>query len=175
MMIPSRVRTLLSSVVLLGMLVSVSCTREAPSESSASANPLQGVWSLAVSDAGDGSPANDPSQPGLYIFADGYYSAVYAPGAELRMRSATTFQPTAEEMVAQHQSIIVNTGTYEIDGSTVTFRPIIAKSPGFVGGQARSEFRVEGDMLTLVSSSIVGAEGTSAPGGSERLTLRRVE
>ncbi len=174
-MIPIRIRPFLSGAVLLGSIVSISCTQDAPVDSAASVNPLQGVWSLTIADSGDGSPANDPSQPGLYIFADGYYSAVYAPGAEPRVPSATTFQPTAEEMVAQHESIIVNTGTYEINGSTVTFHPIIAKSPGFVGGQATSEFRVDGDVLTLTGQDVVGADGTSAPSVTEILTLRRVE
>ena len=174
-MISFRLRPFAASVVLLALIATVSCSPAPPADSAASANPLQGVWSLVVSDPGDGSPAIDPSQPGLYIFAEGYYSGVYAPGADLRVPSATTFVPTAEEMVAQYESIIVNTGTYEISGATVTFRPIIAKSPGFVGGQATSEFSIDGDMLTLTGLTVVGADGVSAPDVTGSLILRRVE
>ena len=85
------------------------------------------------------------------------------------------FVPTPEEMVAQYESIIVNTGTYEITGSTVTFRPVIAKSPGFVGGQATAELQITGDALTLTFQSIVSADGTSPPRVERSMTLRRVE
>lgn len=139
------------------------------------ASPLQGVWSLTSVDPGDGSAIIDPAQPGLYIFAEGYCSGVYAPGAEPRKPAAIPFLPTPEEMVAQHESIIVNTGTYAISGSTVTFRPIIAKSPGFVGGEAVAEFHITGDVLTLIMQSIVAADGTAAPDVAGSMTLRRVE
>ena len=174
-MMPFRLRPFPTSVVLLGLIATVSCNQAPPPDPAAPANPLQGVWSLTASDPGDGSPVIDPSQPGLYIFVEGYYSAVYAPDAAPRMAAEITFQPTPEEMVAQHESIIVNTGTYEISGATVTFHPIIAKSPGFVGGQATSEFRIDGDALTLTGRTVVGADGTSAPNVTGSLTLRRVE
>lgn len=78
--------------------------------------------------------------PSLYIFAEGHYTAVYVPGAEPRVLGAEiSFQPTAEEMVVQHESIIVNAGTYKVRGSTVTVDPLIVKSPGFVGDLATSE------------------------------------
>ncbi len=172
---PCRLRPLPVSAVLLGLIVTVACGQAPPSEPAAPANPLQGVWSLAAADPGDGSPVIDPSQPGLYIFAEGHYSAVYAPGAEPRLPAEIAFQPTPEEMVAQHESIIVNTGTYEISGSTVTFRPIIAKSPAFVGGRATSEFRIDGDTLTLTGQTVVAADGTSAPNVTSSLTWRRVD
>ena len=178
---PFRLRRFPAGVVLLGLIVTVACRQAPPSEPvsapepTAPANPLQGAWSLTASDPGDGSPVIDPSQPGLYIFAEGHYSAVFAPGAEPRVPAEIAFQPTPEEMVAQHESIIVNTGTYEISGSTVTFRPIIAKSPAFVGGQQTSEFRIEGDTLTLTETTVVAADGTPAPGAAGSLTLRRVE
>ena len=170
-----RLRPFLSSAVLLGLIGTVACGQTPPSEPDAPVNPLQGVWSLTASDPGDGSPVVDPSQPGLYIFVEGYYSAVYAPGAEPRIAAEIAFQPTSEEMVAQHSSIIVNTGTYTISGSTVTFRPIIAKSPAFVGGHATDEFRVEGDVLTLTGLTVVAEDGTSAPNVGGSLIFRRVE
>ena len=34
---------------------------------------------------GGGGPTIDPAQPGLFIFTEGYYSAVYSLGADLRL------------------------------------------------------------------------------------------
>ena len=171
-----RLRHAPAVVALLALVVTVACGQAPSSEPAAPANPLEGVWSLTASDPGDGSSVVDPSQPGLYIFAEGYYSGVYAPGAALRVPSEVPFQPTSEEMVAQYQSIIVNTGTYEISGSTVTFRPIIAKSPGFVGGQSTADFSVDGNTLTLMTRTVESSDGISAPSvGGGSLTFRRVE
>ena len=164
-------------LALCGLIVTLACGQSpAPAPTAVEpSNPLQGVWSQTAVDPGDGSPVIDPSQPGLYIFVEGYYSAVYAPGSDPRVPAEISFQPTPEEMVAQHESIIVNTGTYEISGSTVTFRPIIAKSPGFVGGQSVSGFQVDGDTLTLTDQTVVAEDGTSAPNVGGWSTWRRVE
>ena len=170
-----RFRPLPTHLALLALIVVAACGQSPPADPPATASPLEGVWSMTASDPGDGSPLIDPSQAGLYIFAEGYYSGVYAPGPDPRVPSETMFQPTPDEMLVQYETIIVNTGTYEISGSTVTFRPIIAKSPGFVGGQATAEFQVEGETLTLTFQTIVATDGTSAPDVEGSLTFRRVE
>ena len=173
----SRTRSLSHPRVLLALLLTVACQPVPSSEPAPSANELAGVWSLTADDPGDGSPVIEPSQPGLYIFTDGYYSAVYPRGSDPRIKSEVSFQPTQEEMVAQYETIIVNTGTYEINGSMVTFRPIIAKSPGFVGGHQTSSFRVDGDTLVLTLETVVAVDGVSAPNAnvSGSLTFVRVE
>ena len=172
---PFRRRSVSAVVTLLGLVITVACSQPPASEATAPAGPLEGVWSMTVSAPGDGSAASDPSQPGLYIFAQGYYSGVYAPGAAERVPSEVPFQPNPDEMVAQYQSIIVNTGTYDVSGSTVTFRPIIAKSPGFVGGQSTAEFTVDGNTLTLRTQTVTTSDGVSAPAVGGSLTFRRVE
>jgi hypothetical protein len=169
---PFRISRLLGVLALVGV---VACDQAPSADSSASAGPLQGVWSLIASDPGDGTAVIDPSQPGIYIFAEEYYSAVTAPFAELRVPSAIPFQPSDEEKVAQYDGIIVNTGAYETSGSTVTFRPVLAKSPGFVGGSSTATFTVEGDMLTLEWLTVESSEGVSAPDVAGSITLRRVE
>ena len=167
-------RTCLSSGLTVLVLLTA-CQQPPSAELDSPANELVGVWSLTAVDPGNGLPVIEPSQPGLYIFADGYYSAVFAPGSDPRIKSEVSFQPTPDEMVAQYATIIVNTGTYEISGSTVTFRPIIAKSPGFVGGHQMSTFRVEGDILILTQDRLVSGEGVSLPGFTGSLTLVRIE
>ncbi len=170
-----QLRAFQLGLALVALTATSSCARPSDTTPTTSANPLEGVWSVTAIEPEDGSAVIDPAQPGLYIFARDHYSAVWTPGAALRTPSAAPFAPTPEEMVAQHESIIVNAGTYEISGSTVTFRPMIAKSPDFVGGQSGASFQIEGDVLTLRTRNVTGASGTSAPNVGGSMTLLRLE
>ena len=144
----------------------------APGESS---DPLAGVWLVTTLTAPDGETI-DPAGPGQFIFADGRYSAVYSLGAEERPHAAVGFNPTADEKVAQYDTIIVNSGTYEVDGSEFTLRPIIAKTPEYAGGSSTLEFHVDGNVLTTVTRSITSVDGASPDGAIESsMTLRRVQ
>ena len=166
-----------AAVALVVLVTTASCGQApAPAEPSVPANPLQGVWSMTTMTPGGGEPTIDPAQPGLFIFTDRYYSAVYSLGAEPRPLSAAGFNPTSEEMAAQYDTIIVNTGTYEASGSTITFRPMVAKSPGFIGGHSTMDYQINGDTLTLSVTSTVDADGVSPPDGFEpSMTLRRLQ
>ena len=162
----------LSLVPALALLL-VSCAN-ATTETQTASGPLEGVWTVvAVEPAG--AAAIEPSQPGIYIFADDHYSAVYAPGPEPRVKSATSFSPTSEEMVEQYRSIIVNSGSYEVDGDSFTLRPMIAKSPGFVGGHLNGTYSVTGDTLTLRHEQLFDVDGVELPDFGEVLTLIRIE
>lgn len=167
-------------LAMIGFVIPVaaaSCGRAPePAERAGSVNPLQGVWSVSEMTPGSGSATITPSQPGLFIFTEGYYSAVHSLGGEPRSRSAVSFNATAEEKVAQYDSIIVNAGTYDVSGSTATFRPQIAKSPEFVGGQSTMNFQIDGDVLTFTETKVVAADGVSAPDAAgSSMKLRRVE
>lgn len=173
-----HVRRFARPALLPAVFVFVGCQQapsDGPADPAGPANELVGVWSLAAVDPGDGSPLIDPSQPGLYIFADEHYSAVFTPGPDVRTKATVSFQPTEEEMIEEYESIIVNAGTYEIDGSTVTFRPVIAKSPGFVGGRQSSRFSISGDTLVLNQDMLVAVDGVSPPDFGGSLTLLRIE
>ncbi len=175
MHIRSHVVSAMTGFVIL--VAAASCGRAPESvEQAGLVNPLQGVWSVSEMTPGSGSATITPSQPGLFIFTEGYYSAVHSLGGEPRSRSAVSFNPTAEEKVDQYDSIIVNAGNYDVSGSTVTFRPQIAKSPEFVGGQSTMNFQIDGDVLTFTETRVVAADGVSAPGASgTSMKLRRVE
>jgi len=166
-------RLLSASVGALAVVAVAACGQATPPEPAAPANPLAGAWSVSAITGADGVTI-DPAQPGLFVFTDGHYSAVYTPGAEPRPASATHFVATDEEALAQFQSFIVNAGTYSVDGSTITFRPSIARAPEFVGGQATAEFEIAGDVLTLRYQTIVSAGGANAPDVGS-MTLRRLE
>ena len=147
---------------------------ETQAETQSESGPLEGVWSVVAVEQAGAEPI-DPAQPGLYIFAGDHYSAVYTPGPDARVKSVTSFLPTPEEMVAQYESIIVNSGRYEVDGTSLTMRPMIAKSPGFVGGYLRGTFSVTGDTLTLRNEELFDRDGVALPDFGEVLTLVRIE
>ncbi len=163
------------AVLAVGVFAIAACGDQAAQEDAAPANPLAGVWSMTAITADDGSMI-EPSQSGLFIFTESHYSAVYSLGADPRPQAATAFAPTSDEMVAQYQTIIVNTGTYDVSGSTITFRPMVAKSAEFVGGSATMDFAIDGNTLTLNSTSVISADGMSPPAEvSQTIRLRRIE
>ncbi len=140
------------------------------------AHPLVGAWSVATQTPPSGGATIDPSQPGLWIFTKGHYSAVYSVGAEPRPHAASDFNATDEEKVVLFDTIIVNSGTYEVSGSTIRLRPMIAKSQEYVGGRSTMDFEIAGDVLTLTTRSVTsvgGASPSDAAGSS--MTLRRIE
>ncbi len=167
-----------AAVALVVLMNIASCGQaQDQAEPTVPTNLLHGVWSMTAMTPGGGGATIDPSQPGLFIFTEGYYSAVRSLGADPRPLSATGFNATSEEKVAQYDTIIVNTGTYEASGSTITFRPMVAKSPEFVGGHSTTDFQINGDVLTLTVQSVVAADGVSSPPDelAPSMTLRRIE
>ena len=165
-------RALPVGCVFLALVVVSACGQAPPPEPVAPANPLAGAWSVTAIELADGSVI-DPAQPGLFIFADSHYSAVYTNRAEPRPLSATPFSATDVEALAQFQSIIVNTGTYTVSGSMITFRPLVARSPEFIGGESTAEFEIAGDVLTLRYQTVVAADGGSPPDVGGWMTLHR--
>lgn len=164
---------------MLAVLLCVSCGQtSAPTEESAPPeNALQGVWQMEeieTTDA-DGNRRTFQAQPGQLIFTDSHYSMVYVPGESPRAPSAKHWEPTDQELVDQHRSIIVNSGAYEVSGSRITVRPIIAKSPEFVGGHLTWEYELSGDLLSLRGLELISGGGVSGSVGSDTFKLRRVE
>ncbi len=143
-------------------------------------SPLEGAW--LVVDVRFGSGGENRSimraQPGQFIFTPTRYAAVWVTQAEPRAVSVSHFQPTPDEIIAHYRSVAANSGTYEVSGSRITIRPIVAKLPDFAGGQLTYEFRIEGDMLFLDAVDERSSGGIVPPNYEatrERLKLRRVE
>jgi len=134
---------------------------------------LNGVWSIAEVSGhnAEGDWEWNPVQPSLYIFMDGYYSMAQVNGSEPRplMPDGTTWDNMTEDQLRSVCSTAVfsaNSGTYEVSGSSLTTRPMVAKWPNFMeGGSASYTYSMETDMLTLVR------EGD---GWSWKVTLRRL-
>ncbi len=148
--------------------------------SQVSRSPLEGAW--LVVDVRFGSGGEDTgvmsAQPGQFIFTPTRYAAVWVTQTEPRVLSVSPFEPTRDEMVAHYQSSAANSGTYEVSGSRITIRPIVAKNPNFPGGQLTYEFRIEGDMLFLEAVDERSPGGVVPPNYDairEKLKLRRIE
>lgn len=116
--------------------------------------PLEGAWRVVEVVTTGANAENTPSpQPGLFIFGRKHYSMMRIRGSEPR----TPYKgevPTNEEKITAFDSFVANAGTYEVSGSTLSIRPMVARSPNFMAGaSSRYEFRVEGSTLWLTEKS----------------------
>ena len=69
------------------------------------------------------------------------------------------------------QPFAANSGTYEIKGTTLTRRALVAKNVAVMTNPpAVGEFKLQGNTLVLTNKSVAGQ-----PASETRLTLTRVE
>ena len=106
-------------------------------------NTIQGDWKV------------DTVQPSLYIFVDGYYSIIQVNGSESRplMPEGTTWATMTEDQlrsVCSSNAFTANSGTYEINGTSVTTRPSVAKWPNYMeGGSTTYSYGLDNGILSL--------------------------
>jgi hypothetical protein len=122
-------------------------------------NPLEGAWRVSVISftAPDSSYTITNPQPSLYLFAERHYSMMYVPGNEPRPLDVGdapilgAIDPTDAEKVASWDTFIANSGTYEVRDSTITFRPMVAKSANLMatGGPLTDTYHIVEDVLHL--------------------------
>ena len=162
---PSRLMLVSLSVLLVGC----------EAQPAADLSPVEGAWRLTalVNIAPDGARTDVTPQESLIFFGRDYYSMAYAFGDQRSPYYAERFNPTDEESLARMKSMTVNTGTYEVEGSKLLLRPLVARVPEFVNGLAEHEYTVSGDTLTLIWGRTVSEDGIEAPGGQTVLTLVR--
>src|SRR5712691_12332793 len=103
---------------------------------SGSRGPLEGTWNVTeIVVTGAGAFSAPSPNPGLFIFTKTHYSVFMVPVKQPRSLFETE-TPTTAEKVAAFDSMAANTGTYEISGSTLTVRPMVAKNPNCSTGGA---------------------------------------
>jgi hypothetical protein len=158
------------------------CVLSASAAFAQTKTPVEGVWKVAEVVTPSRNPAekgttNSNPQPGLIIFTRGYYSQVVVPGGEPRAAVAPAKDPqnlTDAEKLAlyeQWRQFAANSGTYEIKGSTIIRRPIVAKNVGVMtsGTPNIQEFKLEGPNTLWLTPS--GDQAATQP----RVKLTRVE
>jgi hypothetical protein len=116
--------------------------------------PIQGVWRVTeVTTTGPNGSTNRSPQPGLIIFTGRHYSMMYVTGAATRADIApdAVAKATADQLRAMWGPFTANSGTYEVTGSTVTYRQTVAKMPYVMasGNFSTSAFKLDGNTLTL--------------------------
>jgi hypothetical protein len=142
--------------------------------------PLEGVWKVTeVVVTGAGAYTTSAPQLSVFIFAKNHYSFLWVMGDTPRALYQTQ-HPSNEEKLAAFDSLNAGAGIYEVSGSTVTFRHIVAKGPNaaFIAEQ----FSIEGDTLTLTWVSSDGhmrmgkdIVQSTLPVSTTRMKLIRVE
>jgi hypothetical protein len=165
---------LLVSVPILG------CTQAAtpaPAQEEA-APPIEGVWRITeIVTTGANAATNSSPQPSLVIFTRGHYSYLSVNGTAARPEFAAAKDPaklTDAEKIARFEQwnpFGANSGTYDLNGTTLTRRPIVAKNVTVMTTNPPivAEFTLNGDTLVLITKS---AEGQ--PASETRTTLTRV-
>jgi hypothetical protein len=152
-------KTILVSATLALMSSALSAqARSAP----ARAPSLEGVWKIAeVVTTGANASSNSNPQPSLIIFTRGYYSLLSVNSDQPRPKFEPAKDPnnlTDAEKIARYEQwnpFTANAGTYEIKGSTLTRRPIVAKNQTVMTTNPAfsAEFKLEGNTLWVISKS----------------------
>lgn len=142
---------------------------------------IQGVWRIAeATTTGPNAGTNKNPQPSLFIFTAKHYSLMRINSE--KPRAVTTFRGQTDkisdaEMIATYREwapVSANSGTYDIAGSTLTLRPLVAKSTAVMApkNQIIYSIKVDRDTLTLISATAANGEKAANP---STLRLTRVE
>ena len=125
---------------------------------------IQGVWrrtEIAVTNpkqaAGFPKGTHTNLQPGLFVFTAKHYSVQIDGGTKPRPSIKDATQATREELVAAWGPFTSNSGTYELAGSTLPMRHIVAKNADNQGkGVTRATIKLEGDNLWMTVPEVPG-------------------
>jgi hypothetical protein len=149
-------------------------------EPASSSRTVEGAWRVIGLEFTTpvGSSVNDSPLPGQAIFFDGSYSLVWMPGDTAMRAFDTRWEPTDAEKIERYGQIIMNSGTYVVEGdSLMTLWPIVSRVPEFMGGgRLIYKYRVLGDTLWFTSLDEYSYDGVQAPwaAAGNRVTLTLV-
>jgi hypothetical protein len=115
-----------------------------------SASDLQGAWRVAEISAGAGGRSLSSPQPGLLLFAGRYYSYTFVTSETPRPVPPPGIA-NAEMLLAVWNPFTANAGTFEVSGSIMTRRPVVAKGPDAMAPGVFNEysFRMSADTLWM--------------------------
>jgi hypothetical protein len=152
----------------------VLCLLVVATASAQTKTPLEGVWRIAEWVFPDTSPFLGPGapktisdpEPSLVIFTRAYYSRlnIEEPRQPIT-RPKDLRQPTDAEKIAMYEHwrpFTATAGTYEISGSTLILRSIVAKNSTVMSRPAPSNWEIKLESPTTVwlipSSDRIGIE-----------------
>jgi len=172
------------SIVLMALLVAGGVAHVGTMEQSPNApvgvgaqsrSLLAGVWKvLEVSSRVPGAEWTVATPPYLsvYIFTPKHYSYMFSPGAGPRkLFAGGPNQPSEAEKIAAYDSIVAGSGTYILEGTTLTMTAVLHKNPNEMTGEPiRYTVEIESNRLRMTI-----ANPPFAPGGERRTLLTRIE
>lgn len=115
---------------------------------------LEGAWRVTqVVTTGPGGGTLDSPQPGLLLFTGRYYSYTFVTSEEPRP-TLPSGPAMAEALAIVWNPFTANAGTFEVSGSTMTRRPIVAKNPDAMVPGVFNEytFRLGADTLWVTTT-----------------------
>jgi hypothetical protein len=124
----------------------------------ASVQGLEGAWRVVeVEVTGPGARTVESPQPGLLLFTGRYYSYTFVTSDTPRP-ALPPGPATAEDLAMLWNPFTANAGTFEVSGSTMTRRPIVAKSPDAMapGVFNQYSFRLSADTLWMTTTATEG-------------------
>jgi hypothetical protein len=173
-------RTSIYFCIFTASLLLSGCTTEPEAVIKAETEPtIEGVWEIEeIETVGGPEEGTFVPQAGILIFTDRYYSSVRDTAVDPRPLWKT-MSPTAVEMAESLSTFGADSGLYEIDDSTVVFRPSVCDVPNLMsGGSVSFDYQLEDDTLTLVFKPgrlvIPGVE-PDTDYAEERFRMRRLE
>lgn len=172
----------LSGLLVASMLLLSPAAAGNPAAQDQTKTPVEGVWRVAevvlpgATPAEKGATITNP-QPSLIIFTRRHYSQLTVRGQQPRAAVAPAKDPqklTDAEKIARFEEwrpFVANAGTYEVKGSTIIRRAVVAKSVAVMTGETPIEvtFKLEGpNTLWLIPT---GDRAATEP----RVKLTRLE
>ena len=129
---------------------------------------IQGVWRVQERTiTGENPSSSTTPQPGIYIYTARHYSVVQIPGTAPRPQVPPAKVPgslTDAEKLAlypQWQQFNASSGTYEIKGTTLTTKPVVAKNEAVMAGPGMTfTFKLDGNTLWLTTKTQDGKTTT---------------
>jgi lipocalin-like protein len=144
------------------------------------ANLIEGVWEITqiIYQTPGNQYANPAPQAGIFIFTKNYYSMTWNPNDTKQENYKDKWRPTDNEKIESYNSIITNSGTYEIAEGKLVTTPITAKTPAFIGGKAIYDYLVNESSLTLTLLEVISHDGVYDEGVKNHKTtikLKKIE
>jgi hypothetical protein len=135
---------------------------------------VEGVWRVAEVTVTAPAPQTiTPTQASLVFITRKHYSRVeiHASGARPTIPDAS--KATADELRQVWGPVVAEAGGYELSGSTLTLRPVVAKNPASMapGTFFAYSYRIAGDTLWVTHKS----DHRGAVSNPSTIKLTRVE
>ena len=141
---------------------------------------VEGVWQIQeILSGSDSLSLSDRPIPSIFIFTPRHYSMVWVLSDNPHFIFTERWNPTDTEKIERYNSLVVNSGTYEITGFYLTAFPVVARVPEFMGGRLVCDYKVEEDTLRLKLLDEYSYDNVQAPwvasGNGLILTLVRID